>query len=58
MIWLDSALRGGRLSSAVEVVVVGGVFLAIVLALAHLMKVEEVGQLLDPALRRLRKRPR
>jgi putative peptidoglycan lipid II flippase len=54
--WLDSTLSSSRLSSAVELVVGGGVFLAIVLVVAHLMKVEEVGQLLDPVVRRARRR--
>ena len=54
--WLNSTLSSSRLSSAVELVVGGGVFLAIVLGVAHLMKVEEVAQLLDPVVRRARRR--
>jgi putative peptidoglycan lipid II flippase len=56
--WLESTLSGGRLSSAIELVVGGGLFLVMVLVLAHLMKVEEVGQLLAPVTRRVRRRPR
>jgi putative peptidoglycan lipid II flippase len=55
---LEDHLRGGRISSAVELAVGGGVYLAVVLWLAHLMHVDEVGQLLDPVLRRVRKRHR
>jgi putative peptidoglycan lipid II flippase len=55
--WLEATLSGGRLSSAVELVVGGGVFLVVVFGLAYLMKVDEVGQLLAPVLRRVRRRP-
>jgi len=41
----------------VEVVVGGGGFIVIALGLAHAMRVQEVGLLLDPLLRRLRRRP-
>ena len=40
-----------------EVFVGGGVFGLVALGLAHAMRVEEVGQLLDPVVRRLRRRP-
>jgi putative peptidoglycan lipid II flippase len=43
--------------AAVELVVAGGAFVAVVLGLAHAMHVGEVRQLLDPLLRRAR-RPR
>jgi putative peptidoglycan lipid II flippase len=52
--WLEL----GRFVEALLQLVLGGTaFLAVVLGLAHLMKVEEVGQLLDPVARRLRRRP-
>jgi putative peptidoglycan lipid II flippase len=41
----------------VEVAVGGGVFVVIALTLAHVMRVQEVALLLDPVLRRLRRRP-
>ncbi|KRF23270.1 murein biosynthesis integral membrane protein MurJ [Phycicoccus sp. Soil803] len=41
----------------VEVVAGGGVFVLIALTLAHVMRVQEVALLLDPLLRRLRRRP-
>ncbi len=48
----------GRFVEAVlQLAVGGGVFLAVALGLAHVMQVQEVDQLLDPVLRRLRKRP-
>ena len=40
-----------------EVVAGGGVFVLLALGLAHAMRVDEVGLLLDPLLRRLRRRP-
>ncbi|WP_270887072.1 murein biosynthesis integral membrane protein MurJ [Pedococcus sp. 5OH_020] len=47
----------GRWSgSLVELVLGGVVFLAVFFATARLMRVEEVGQLLDPVLRRVRRR--
>jgi putative peptidoglycan lipid II flippase len=54
---LASRLPDTHLTALVEVVVGGGVFLALALVLSHLLRVEEVGQLLDPVLRRLRRRP-
>jgi putative peptidoglycan lipid II flippase len=52
------ALGLGRFIEApLQLVVGGGVFLAVVLWLAHRMRVEEVGQLLDPVVRRVRRRP-
>ena len=54
---LAARLPDTHLAALVEVVVGGGVFLAVALGLAHVMRVEEVGQLLDPVLRRLRRRP-
>jgi putative peptidoglycan lipid II flippase len=51
-------LRLGRFVEApLQLAVGGSVFLAVVLGLAHLMRVQEVDQLLDPVLRRLRRRP-
>jgi putative peptidoglycan lipid II flippase len=48
----------GRFVEAPLQLAVGGtVFLGVVLGLAHLMRVQEVDQLLDPVLRRLRRRP-
>ena len=41
----------------VEVVAGGGVFVVLALTLAHLMRVREVALLLDPLVRRLRRRP-
>jgi putative peptidoglycan lipid II flippase len=55
--WLQGALPGGRAGAAVELVVGGGVYAIAALGLAHLMRVEEVAQLLDPLVRRLRRRP-
>jgi len=43
--------------AAVELVLGGGVFVAVALGAAHTLRVEEVGQLLDPVTRRLRRRP-
>ena len=40
-----------------QLVVGGGVFVVAALVLAHVMRVEEVGQLLDPVVRRVRRRP-
>jgi putative peptidoglycan lipid II flippase len=56
-LWLESLLPQGRVGSAAELAVGGGVYLAVVLAIAHAMRVEEVGQLLDPVLRRVRRTP-
>ena len=48
----------GRFAEApLQLVAGGGVFVAVVLGLAHVMRVQEVDQLLDPVLRRLRNRP-
>jgi hypothetical protein len=41
----------------VELAVGGVVYLGVVYGLAHLMRVEEVSQLLSPVLRRVRRRP-
>jgi putative peptidoglycan lipid II flippase len=47
-----------RWSGALVALLLGGVvYLAICFAAAHLLRVEEVGQLLEPVLRRLRRRP-
>ena len=54
---LASRLPDTHLTALLEVVVGGGVFLGLALVLSHLLRVEEVGQLLDPVLRRLRRRP-
>jgi putative peptidoglycan lipid II flippase len=54
---LASRLPDTHLAALLEVVVGGGVFLTLALVLSHLLRVEEVGQLLDPVLRRLRRRP-
>ena len=43
--------------AVVEVVAGGGVFVVIALTLAHLMRVREVALLLDPLVRRVRRRP-
>ena len=43
--------------AAVQLVVGGGAYLALVFGIAHAMRVEEVGQLFDPLTRRLRRRP-
>ena len=52
------ALGLGRFVEApLQLLAGGGLFLIVVLGLAHLMRVEEVGQLLDPVLRRVRRRP-
>lgn len=53
--WLDGTLPEGRAGAAAELVVGGGVFALVALGLAHLMRVDEVGQLLDPVLRRVRR---
>ncbi|MFC8502948.1 murein biosynthesis integral membrane protein MurJ [Pedococcus sp. NPDC057267] len=57
---LDRLLAAGlpdtHLTALLEVVVGGGVFLVLALVLSHLLRVEEVGQLFDPVLRRLRRR--
>jgi putative peptidoglycan lipid II flippase len=55
--WLESVLPGRGLSSLVELAVGGVVYLGVVYGLAHLMRVEEVSQLLSPVLRRVRRRP-
>jgi putative peptidoglycan lipid II flippase len=55
--WLESVLPTGRTGSALELVLGGGVFLGVALGMAHLMHVDEVRQLLDPVVRRLRRRP-
>jgi putative peptidoglycan lipid II flippase len=55
---LCGSLGLGRfVEAALQLVVGGAVFLAVVLGLAHVMRVQEVGQLLDPVLRRLGRRP-
>jgi len=55
---LSGALGLSRFVEApLQLAVGGGVFLVVVLGLAHLMRVQEVDQLLDPLLRRLRRRP-
>jgi putative peptidoglycan lipid II flippase len=51
---VDAASWTGALE---QLVVGGGVFVLAALAFAHLMRVEEVAQLLDPVLRRVRRRP-
>jgi putative peptidoglycan lipid II flippase len=51
---VDAATWTGALE---QLVVGGGVFVLAALVLAHLMRVEEVAQLLDPVLRRVRRRP-
>ena len=61
--WPVVALVGswglGRFVEApLQLVLGGAVFVVVVLTLARLMRVEEVGQLLDPVLRRLRGRTR
>jgi putative peptidoglycan lipid II flippase len=43
--------------AAVELALGGAVFVATALAVAHALRVDEVGQLLDPLTRRLRRRP-
>jgi putative peptidoglycan lipid II flippase len=48
---------GRFVEAPLQLAVGGSVFLAVVLGLAHLMRVQEVDQLLDPVLRRLRRRP-
>jgi putative peptidoglycan lipid II flippase len=48
--------EGTRTGALVELVAGGGFFLVVVLAVAHALRVEEVAQLLDPVLRRLRRR--
>jgi len=60
LLWVLRALGLDETSwsgSLVELVVGGGFFLAVVLGIAHLMRVEEVGQLLDPLTRRVRRTP-
>ena len=48
----------GRFAEApLQLAAGGAVFVAVVLGLAHVMRVQEVDQLLDPVLRRLRNRP-
>ena len=48
----------GRFAEApLQLAAGGAVFVAVVLGLAHVMRVQEVDQLLDPLLRRLRNRP-
>ncbi|WP_406832748.1 murein biosynthesis integral membrane protein MurJ [Pedococcus sp. KACC 23699] len=43
--------------AALELALGGAVYLAFVFGIAHAMRVEEVGQLFDPVVRRLRRRP-
>jgi putative peptidoglycan lipid II flippase len=58
VVTLCGSLGLGRfVEAALQLVVGGAVFLAVVLGLAHVMRVQEVGQLLDPVLRRLGRRP-
>jgi len=47
---------GRYVAAATQLTVGGSLFLAVVLGAAHLMRVEEVGQLLDPVTRRIRRR--
>ena len=47
--------EGSRTRALVELVAGGAVFLAVVLVTAHLLRVREVAQLLDPVLRRVRR---
>jgi putative peptidoglycan lipid II flippase len=55
---LCGSLGLGRFVEALLQLVLGGaVFLAVALGLAHVMRVQEVGQLLDPVLRRIGRRP-
>ncbi|MGZ6764100.1 MAG: lipid II flippase MurJ, partial [Nocardioides sp.] len=51
---VDAASWTGALE---QLVVGGGVFVLAALTFAHLMRVEEVAQLLDPVVRRVRRRP-
>ncbi|WP_346767850.1 murein biosynthesis integral membrane protein MurJ [Knoellia koreensis] len=53
---LERVVGDGVLGSAIELVAGGGLFLAVVLGVAHLMRVEEVAALLDPVTRRIRRR--
>jgi putative peptidoglycan lipid II flippase len=49
---------GERWSGAFTELALGGVvFLVLCFGAAHLMRVDEVGQLFDPLVRRLRRRP-
>lgn len=58
LVLLIGSLGLGRFVEAtLQLVVGGGVFLAVVLGLAHVMRVEEVAQLLGPVLRRVRRGP-
>ena len=51
-------IDGERWSGALAEMVLGGmVFLVLCFGTAHLLRVEEVGQLFDPVVRRLRRRP-
>lgn len=51
-------IDGERWSGALVEMVLGGVlFLVLCFGTAHLLRVEEVGQLFEPVLRRLRRRP-
>ncbi len=52
---LDAVLMGGRVGALVQLVVAGGLFVAIALGVAHRLRVPEVAQLLDPLLRRVRR---
>jgi putative peptidoglycan lipid II flippase len=54
--WLGSRLPAGRGASLVELLLGGTVYLVVAFGVAHLMRVEEVGQLVDPVLRRMRRR--
>jgi putative peptidoglycan lipid II flippase len=55
---MAAGVGAASLSGAlVQLVVGGGVFVLTSLVLAHAMRVEEVSQLLDPLLRRVRRRP-
>lgn len=56
---LEAAGVDGRswTGALVEAVVGGGAFVVIALTLAHVMRVREVALLLDPLVRRLRRRP-
>ncbi len=53
--WSDSVLPDGRMGSLAQLVGIGGLYLVIAFGLAHLMRVEEVGQLFSPVRRRLRR---
>jgi putative peptidoglycan lipid II flippase len=51
---VDPATWSGALT---QLVAGGGLFVLVALVAAHVMRVEEVSQLLDPVLRRVRRRP-